>query len=155
MSERFFNTNERVEALVAAAEQWIGTPFIKGAMVRGAGADCVHLVAGIYREVGFLKTFAAGKYMLDEGQHLSRSKVLAWLEGRSDFERVSTNRVDLCAGDTLCFHLGRVEHHVGLMLTNGNFVHALPSRMTMLSNLRESFYGARITAVFRPLEVKA
>jgi cell wall-associated NlpC family hydrolase len=149
----FFDSTEKVALLELEANQWIGTPFVKGAMVRGAGADCVHLIAGIYRMCGFLKDFTPGRYALDEGQHLVNSKVLAWFAARKDFERIPTDRVDLLAGDTLCFHLGRVEHHVGLMLTNGNFIHALPSRMAMISNLRESFYGARITAVFRPMEV--
>jgi len=40
------------------------------------------------------------------------------------------------------------------MLTDGKFMHALAGREVIESDLRESFYTANITAIFRPLEVQ-
>lgn len=35
---------------VAAARGWIGTPFVHQASSRGAGADCLGLIRGLWRE---------------------------------------------------------------------------------------------------------
>ena len=42
---------ERRAAIVAAAHGWLGTPYRHQASVRGAGADCLGLVRGVWREV--------------------------------------------------------------------------------------------------------
>lgn len=39
------------EAIVAEARAWIGTPYLHRASVRGAGADCLGLVRGVWRAV--------------------------------------------------------------------------------------------------------
>lgn len=160
--KQFFSTAERIAQLEAEARSWVGTPFAPHAAVKGAGVDCVHLVAAIYQAVGALKDFSPPNYALDEGSHLKASKVFKWFEGRRDFEQV-WHRPPVCElpdiatlvlpGDTLCFRFGPVEHHAGLMLTAGNFLHALPGRVATISNLRESFYRCRITAIYRPMEV--
>ncbi|MEW6121371.1 MAG: NlpC/P60 family protein [Pseudomonadota bacterium] len=38
-------------AIVAEARAWIGTPYLHRASVRGAGADCLGLVRGVWRAV--------------------------------------------------------------------------------------------------------
>jgi NlpC/P60 family putative phage cell wall peptidase len=38
-------------AIVVAARAWIGTPYVHQASTRGAGADCLGLVRGVWREV--------------------------------------------------------------------------------------------------------
>ncbi len=152
----FFSTPESLAALDKAARSWIGTPFAPHAMAKGAGADCVHVVAAIYIDLGVLKSFDPGNYALDEGSHLKASKVEQWFNGRPEFGLVG--RDTPCApqpGDTLVFNLARVGHHVGLMLSAGDFLHvfAQQRRPVMTSNLRESFYARRIAAIYRPLEV--
>lgn len=150
----FFNTPQRIAALDKEARTWLGTPFVPRAMIKGAGADCVHLVAGIYLAVGFLKSFESGKYALDEG-NAKNSKLAAWFVGREDFVGVQALACPL-PGDSLLFKLGgRVEFHAGLMLDHGDFVHVLPGRVTIVSNLRESFYRRRIVSIHRPMEVPA
>lgn len=39
------------DAVVAEARRWIGTPYVHQASARGAGADCLGLVRGIWRAV--------------------------------------------------------------------------------------------------------
>ena len=152
----YFSTVNRIAGLGAEARAWIGTPFAAKAMVKGAGADCVGLVAGIYMATGFMKSFTPGLYALDEGVNAAESKLLAWFVGRLDFESVGAEVTRLSPGDAIIFRIGgRVEYHAGLMLANGDFIHVLPKRAAIISNLRESFYRRRITAIFRPLEVSA
>ena len=37
--------------IVSAARRWIGTPYLHRASCRGAGADCLGLIRGLYREL--------------------------------------------------------------------------------------------------------
>jgi cell wall-associated NlpC family hydrolase len=149
----FFQTPERIAALDKEARSWTGTPFASHAMIKGAGVDCVHLVAGVYLAVGVLKEFDSGKYALDEGVHAGESKLIHWFDNRADFVGVQASACPT-PGDSLIFRLGgRVEYHAGLMLDRGDFLNVLPGRFTIVSNLRESFYRRRITAVYRPMEV--
>ena len=56
----------RADEIVARARAWIGTPYRHRASCRGAGADCLGLVRGVWREVsvakhvGFLARSAQG-----------------------------------------------------------------------------------------------
>lgn len=40
------------ERVIAAARAWIGTPYHHQASVRGAGADCLGLIRGVWRDLG-------------------------------------------------------------------------------------------------------
>ena len=42
---------DRGTRLVAAARGWIGTPYVHQASCKGAGADCLGLVRGVWREI--------------------------------------------------------------------------------------------------------
>jgi cell wall-associated NlpC family hydrolase len=149
MNELFFSTPAKLVELELQARRWLGTPFVPHAMILGAGADCIHLVAGIYLSVGVLKEFRPPSYSLDEGAHLNTPKLLDYFKGRSGFEQVLDAK--WLPGDTLCFHLAKVEFHVGLLLPENNFIHVLPRRRVIISSLRESLYRRRITAAYRPV----
>lgn len=42
------------EQVIQAARQWVGTPFVLHARVRGVGADCPGFVIGLARELGLV-----------------------------------------------------------------------------------------------------
>src|SRR5262249_43477037 len=44
----------RRAAVVAEAESWIGTPFHHAARVKGAGVDCLMLLAEVYERAGIV-----------------------------------------------------------------------------------------------------
>lgn len=157
----FFSTPERIEALNTEARSWVGTPFAPHAMVKGAGADCVHLVARIFLALGVIQKFEPPKYMLDEGAHGENSKAIDWLEGNPQFERIAQDPGKtvvgsrLQPGDIIVMNIAKVEHHIGLMLEHGDFVQAMYRRKVIISNLRESLFSKNITAIYRPVEVPA
>jgi cell wall-associated NlpC family hydrolase len=142
----YFNSIEKILQLDNEARTWIGTPFAPQAMVKGAGVDCVHLVAGVLLNIGAIREFNPVKYTLDEGNHLKESKVISWFASHPDFESVQPPYI---AGDILCFNLALVGHHIGLVLGDGNMIHALPKRFAMLADRRESFYSRKIIAAYR------
>jgi len=147
----FFNSPERLAALGAVAQSWLDTPFAPHAMVKGAGVDCVHLVAAIYLHCGVLSEFRPPRYSLDAGHHNKDSQLLAWLNDSPRFASVPFDPASVLPGDTLTFNLGLSEHHVGLMLDGQRFIHVLPRRRVIISSLAESYYRRRVTSVFRPV----
>ncbi|MHB8520734.1 MAG: C40 family peptidase [Limisphaerales bacterium] len=71
--------------LVTAARSWLGTPFHAHSAIKGAGVDCVHLAAEIYRAAGIIDNFLPPQYSLDGGQHLDVSVIETYLEGLPQF----------------------------------------------------------------------
>lgn len=49
------------EAIVAEARTWMGTPFHHQASLKGVGCDCIGLVRGVARAVGFRDPFTTGE----------------------------------------------------------------------------------------------
>jgi cell wall-associated NlpC family hydrolase len=152
---------ERVKKLQFEAERWIGTPFVAHSMVRRAGVDCVHLAAALYITSGALKDFQPPRYALDGGQHNQESQVLGWLKRHPGFANIYCREQDgknvcrLHPGDLLCFKLSFSEHHVGVMLTPVQFIHARYGKCVEICSLTDPVYKRCLTAAFRPLGVAA
>lgn len=143
--------------LIAVARSWIGTPFDKGQAVRGVGVDCVRLAAEIYLRLGVISEFDPPPYHLDGGNHLDRSQVLEYLQAHGDFHPVPgwwsqrpAEQWDVLPGDLLVMKIGRVEHHVGVVIDPPRFVHALASHGVIESTFMDPTYRSRVTAVYRP-----
>jgi cell wall-associated NlpC family hydrolase len=149
----YFDDLHQQERLLYHAAQWLGTPFVPHARIRGAGVDCVNLVAQIYLACGFLKDFRQPDYTVQEGKHLEHSKLVAWLESSGHFMRLSILDPKLStAGDALCFRFRqRVAHHVGLKLYDDKFIHVLEHRRVQVGSLNDRTYGSSLTAIYRPL----
>lgn len=133
--------------IAAIARSWIGTPFIPHARVKRAGVDCVQLAGAIYIEAGILSEFAPAPYTMDGGTHRDTSAVLEWLTASPAF--APTTDAPRC-GDLLVFRSGRVEHHVGVMVSSETFVHALRVCNVIESHVQDSTWSRRLTAVYRP-----
>lgn len=110
----------RADALVAAAREWIGTPYRHRAARRGVGCDCLGLIRGIWRDVSGEEIGPIPPYRAD-WRDLSAVEALEQLAGTllDPVERPEP-------GDVLLFRIGRaaVPHHCGLLIAPGRFVHA-------------------------------
>ena len=51
LSERAHGPTQDAAAVVAAARSWLGTPYRHQASLKGAGADCLGVVRGVWREL--------------------------------------------------------------------------------------------------------
>lgn len=115
--------------ITSCAEAWIGTPFVHRASLRGAGADCLGLVRGLWRELYGAEPWPLPPYAPAGGQtgeehlqnilpqHLAQKPVAA-----------------LGAGDLLLFalHPHLPPRHLGIALAGGRFIHALaPAGVTI------------------------
>jgi NlpC/P60 family putative phage cell wall peptidase len=105
--------------VVAEARGWIGTPYVHQASVRGAGADCLGLLRGVWRAVVGPEPEAMPAYTPDWGEAGGRELLLAaarrWLVPHEVAR----------PGDVLLFRMadGRVAKHLGIC-AGASFIHA-------------------------------
>ena len=115
----------RGDQAVGVARGWIGTPYLRQASVKGAGADCLGLVRGVWREVLGQEPEPVPPYTED------------WTEpGRQEVLLHAAERW-LCRkppspaepGDVLLFRMraGSMAKHLGIQVQVGpsaSFVHS-------------------------------
>ncbi len=107
-------------AVVAEARAWIGTPYVHQASVRGAGADCLGLVRGVWRAMVGAEPVAVPPYTPDWGEGPGREVLMGvacdWLRPA----------VAPAPGDVILFRMraGSVAKHLGIATGPDRFVHA-------------------------------
>lgn len=109
--------------IVALAREWIGTPYHHQASCRGAGADCLGLVRGVWRELYGSEAEAPSAYSRDWAETRGEETLL---EGAGRHLRpVPIASAD--AGDVIVFRLraGVVAKHAAVLTGPRSFVHAM------------------------------
>ena len=135
-------------AVVVAARRWIGTPYRHQASCRGAGADCLGLVRGSWREVCGPEPVVLPPYTPDWNE--ARAEESLWLAADAHLERV---RVEAArAGTILLFRMrdGLVAKHLGILAEMGpasTFIHAYSGHGVVESPLSAP-WRRRIAAAF-------
>jgi NlpC/P60 family putative phage cell wall peptidase len=113
------------ERIVAEARGWIGTPYLHQGTTRGAGADCLGLLRGIWRAVLGTEPEPVPPYSADWAEPGREEALLAaaqrWLRQKP--------LTEAAAGDVLLFRMrnGAIAKHLGIQVTVGEhpgFVHA-------------------------------
>jgi cell wall-associated NlpC family hydrolase len=149
----FFNTPEKRRTLVLEAQDWVGTPFMAQGRQKHFGADCVGLVAGIYRATGFLETFDPPRYSVRglwavlypifEG-YLDKLGTLqpVWTRDHTEPYRPFT-------GDMLTFRWRGL--HSAIVLDRDKFLHAFPNDNVGTSRLFDPTYQRILWRVYRPV----
>jgi cell wall-associated NlpC family hydrolase len=154
MKTRFyFDSTNAQQRLIHAVGKWIGTPFHPHASVCGAGVDCVHLAAELYRECGVLTDYEFPRYVMDGGQHDDSSKVVEWVESSRRFVRCDYAADHPAPGDLLCFRIGRVAYHVGIALNRETFVQVFQGGKVALYPCADATWKSRIVAIYAPVIV--
>jgi NlpC/P60 family putative phage cell wall peptidase len=108
--------------IVAAARQWIGTPYQHQASLIDVGCDCLGLVRGVWREVVGLEPEAAPPYTPDWAE-------AGGLESLAKAARRHFVAIDLNAfrgGDVLLFRFrdNAPAKHLGIATSGTHMVHA-------------------------------
>lgn len=135
------------ERIVAIARTWLGTPYRHQACVRGAGADCLGLVRGIWREVVGQEPEAPPPYTAD------------WMETSGDeqlwraADRLLKPGTGDQPGDVLLFRMERRSPAKHLAIFAGGvpeptIIHAYSGRAVIESPFGES-WRRRVVAAFR------
>lgn len=134
--------------VVRIARDWIGTPYVHQASVRGAGADCLGLIRGIWRELHGREPEAAPAYTPDWGEYDGAELLLAGARRNL----LPDDEVDEL-GQVLLFRMrsGAVAKHLGIVSAVGArpaFIHAYDRHGVTESPLSTP-WRQRIAARFR------
>ncbi|MBM2292862.1 C40 family peptidase [Sulfitobacter pseudonitzschiae] len=111
--------------VVHVARGWIGTPYVHQASCRGAGADCLGLVRGIWREVIGTEPEVPPAYSMDWSEPQRDERL--WAAALRHLKPKAVE--DATAGDILLFRMrdGAVAKHLGVAADIGaraSFIHA-------------------------------
>lgn len=141
---------ERGLAVVAAAKGWIGTPYRHQASCRGAGADCLGLVRGVWREVMGAEPEGVPAYSPDWAEAGGRERLMAacarWLRPVSPGEARP--------GDVALFRMRErgVAKHLAILsegtVRAGRIVHAYSGHAVCETALTPA-WGRRLAGAFR------
>lgn len=135
-------------AVVAEARRWIGTPYVHGASVAGAGADCLGLVRGVYRALAGPELETVPVYTSDWGEAQRDERL--WEAARRVLDPADG---PFAEGDVLLFRMrdGAVAKHLGILTQAGGaprFVHAWHGHGVVESALSAP-WARRVVARFR------
>lgn len=135
--------------IFACARSWIGTPFCHGAALRGAGADCLGVIRGVWREVCGAEPVPVPPYGQDWAESGQASLLLTALSRHL----IAVDPRAEAAGQVLLFQLraGGPAKHLGIQASCGagaTFVHAYSGHGVVESALT-SPWRRRLTARFR------
>ncbi|MEO0914348.1 MAG: peptidase [Pseudomonadota bacterium] len=137
------------EDVVAEARRWLGTPYVHQASCRGAGADCLGLLRGVWRGIYGREPEAVPAYTPDwsETDRIERLLPAAARHMRS------VNWAERLPGDALVFRMRHrgVAKHVGILtetVPSLAFIHAYSGRGVVESPL-SSAWARRVAGLFR------
>lgn len=131
--------------VVMVARGWLGTPYVHQASVRGAGADCLGLVRGVWRELCGAEPATAPPYGPDWSE-VAREERL-WDAARQHLTALPPGNPE--PGDVILFRMRMtgVAKHLGIMSAPGRFIHAY-SRHGVVENALSAPWQRRIVARF-------
>lgn len=135
-----------MNAVVEAARGWLGTPYRHQASCRGAGADCLGLIRGIWREVLGPEPVKVPAYSMDWSEPQGEERL---------WEAAMAHLVPLPpgaqrAGDVILFRMrpGAVAKHLGLVsVPDERFIHAY-NRRGVVESPMSAPWKRRIVARF-------
>lgn len=131
--------------IVAAARQWLGTPYVHQAAAKGQGTDCLGLVRGLYAELLGAEPEAPPPYTPD------------WNETRADEEpllaaarrHLVARRGPVLPGQVLIFRVMTTgpAKHCGIASDRDRFIHAYAGRAVIESPMSR-WWRERLAGVF-------
>lgn len=106
------------QAVVQEAMSWLRTPYHHAARVKGAGVDCLMLLAGVYTAVGLIAPPEIPYYPQDVMFHRGEETYLAGLM------RYAHEVVHPHPGDVAIWKIGRIFSHAAIVTQWPEIIHA-------------------------------
>ena len=137
------------DQITTEAASWIGTPFQHQASVKGVACDCIGLVRGVARAVGFRDPFTTGAASKYQGYGRTPEPVAllaACAEFLKPIEVASCER-----GDILLMRFERDPQHFALVLTRrpDAMIHSHASIGRVTSRSIDARWWRRVIAAYR------
>lgn len=147
-------TDQKLDALEAAALSWRGTPFCEGSAVKGGGVSCSYLMAELLFEAELTPRIAVPSGPSNwRGQ--SRSLIEEWVEQSGLFVRIGGEAIgaELARlaqpADLLGFRVVNAIHHLMAQLRGGRVVHAIHGHGVVIAPAIPYEWGRRLERVWR------
>ena len=115
--------NQERLAVVAAAETWLRTPYHHAARIKGAGVDCLTLLAEVYHEAGIVPKVKVPYYPKDWHLHKDAER---YMDGLLDYA-VEIEGPPL-PGDIALWKFGRCYSHGAIVKDWPVIIHAMLGR---------------------------
>lgn len=150
MMVRVCSGDAMAEAIVARTRDWIGTPYEHQASCRGAGADCLGLLRGLWREILGREPEAVPAYTADWSETGETEDLLA--AARRHLRAIEPS--DAAVGDVLVLRMRESgpAKHVGILARSpaghDTLIHAYSGHGVVESPLTPA-WSRRIAGVFR------
>ncbi|WP_068116566.1 peptidase [Tropicimonas marinistellae] len=137
------------QLVVEIARKWIGTPYCHQASVRGAGADCLGLVRGIWRELFGGEPELVPTYTPDWMEAAGEERL--WQAAGRHLSEVEMAGMP-APGEVVLFRMrkGAVAKHLGIAAERNacpSFIHAYSGHRVVESALTQA-WQRRIVARF-------
>lgn len=147
MAEASSNEPVTRARVVALARSWLGTPYRHQSSVKGAGADCLGVLRGVYSELYGTSPEEPPPYRPDWYDR-TRDDVML-LKARQYLEELPSV-ADAGAGDVLVFRMRQdmAAKHCAILSGDGRMVHALSGKDVEEVSLNDA-YWRRAVAAFR------
>lgn len=132
-------------AVVAAAREFLGTPYRHQASTIGAGCDCLGLLRGVWRAVVGEEPMVLPAYRAD-----LRDPVNAGALRQAAERFLVVEDGPMAAGQVLLFRLGTLVEpkHCGILVGESRFIHAQEGLGVVEANLTEA-WARRVSGRFR------
>lgn len=144
----FFEEKENLRYLQSEIAEWKNTPYKHWTGVKGKGADCIHFIVEVYKEVGATKgrAIVIPKYPYDWHLHNGEKLLVDGIRKQFDCKEVDeTKPID---GDLILYQFGLHEAHGGLYL-EGNVHQALTGIGVQAREYKERSFYKRMKRAFR------
>ena len=131
--------------VVAVARRWLGTPYVHQASSRGAGADCLGLVRGVWRELYGAEPEPLPPYGPDWSEAAREERL--WAAAARHLRALPEGAPE--PGEVILFRMRRagVAKHLGIVSGPETFIHAY-SRHGVVENALSAPWRRRIVARF-------
>ena len=139
----------RRSTVVAEAESWLRTPYHHMARVKGAGADCLTLLAEVYEKAGVIPRVEVPFYPPDWNLHCDAER---YLEGITRYAREIPYCADIspAAGNVAIFKFGRCFAHGAIVVSWPRLIHAWHSAGVVYADAKQGQLALRPVRIFDP-----
>lgn len=115
--------------VIEVARSYLGTPYVHMGRRRGAGVDCLTLLADVYPEAGIVPYVAVPYYPKDWMHHRSAE---LYMQGLLRYMREIPGPP--LPGDVVLWRFGRCFSHGAIVVEWPHIIHAFAGRCVTLEN---------------------
>jgi NlpC/P60 family putative phage cell wall peptidase len=132
--------------IINLSREWLGTPYIHQASLKGIGCDCLGLIRGIWRELYGVEPEKIPNYTPTWSEVNGKETLLL----AADRHCVRIKKSKMQIGDILLFRMRKNSpaKHMGILSQDNYFIHAYEGNNVVESPLNPFWYKA-IVACFR------